>query len=48
MRPMDWMLYPLGLVPVRCKNCGHRTYQRRALWNRKQAEHEQSSKLNET
>jgi hypothetical protein len=29
LRLFDWPLYALGFVPVRCKNCGARSYRHR-------------------
>ena len=26
LRPFDWPLYAFGFIPVRCKNCGKRSY----------------------
>lgn len=26
LRPFDWPLYAFGFIPIRCKNCGKRSY----------------------
>lgn len=31
LRPFDWPLYLVGFLPIRCKNCGKRTYRWRAV-----------------
>ncbi len=31
LRAFDWPLYFIGFAPIRCKNCGVRSYRRRSV-----------------
>ena len=48
MRPFDWLPYVIGFIPIRCKNCGHRSYRHRLLRNKRPLLRGSSSKLDQT
>lgn len=45
LRPFDWPLYAVGFIPIRCKNCGARSYRHRLAPDRKAVIESTSSKL---
>ena len=45
LRPFDWPLYLVGFVPIRCKNCGNRSYRHRLARDQKAPLQVESSKL---